>query len=94
VFSFCRSTVLCWLLAATFCAVVAFQLFVSPPVGVTNNGDFGRLIGRFALGPPADACETPRHLLLFRLFTDIAICFVIGFICVGPRRLHSARKIP
>jgi hypothetical protein len=94
VFSFCRSTVLCWLLAATFCAVVAFQLFVSLPVGVTNNGDFGRLIGRFSLGPPADAREAPLHLLLFHLFTDTAICFVIGFLCVGPSGLHSTREIP
>jgi hypothetical protein len=39
------------LLTAAFAACVAFQLFVPPSIGLANNGDFGKLIGRFAMGP-------------------------------------------
>jgi hypothetical protein len=39
------------LLVVLFAACVCFQLFVPPSVGMADNGDFGRLIGRFDLGP-------------------------------------------
>jgi hypothetical protein len=38
-------------LIASFAAIVSFQVFVPPSLGMANNGDFGRMIGRFALGP-------------------------------------------
>lgn len=34
-----------------FGAIVCFQLFVPPTIGVANNGDYGKMIGRFSLGP-------------------------------------------
>ncbi len=34
-----------------FAAILVFQLFVPPGIGVANNGDYGKLIGRFSLGP-------------------------------------------
>jgi hypothetical protein len=39
------------LIVAVFAACIAFQLFVPPSVGLANNGDFAKMIGRFALGP-------------------------------------------
>lgn len=39
------------LLTAGVAACVAFQLFVPPSIGLANNGDFGKMIGRFSLGP-------------------------------------------
>ena len=34
-----------------FCGLVGAQIFLPPVVGLANNGDFGKMIGRFALGP-------------------------------------------
>ena len=39
------------LLVALFAACVSFQLFVPPSIGLANNGDFGKMTGRFSLGP-------------------------------------------
>src|SRR5690348_7123076 len=39
------------ILVAVFAACVSFQLFVPPSIGLANNGDFGKMIGRFSLGP-------------------------------------------
>jgi hypothetical protein len=39
------------LLVALFSAVVGFQVFVPPSIGLANNGDFSKLIGRFSLAP-------------------------------------------
>ncbi len=47
------------LLTAAFAACVAFQLFVPPSIGLANNGDFGKMIGRFSLGP--DDWEPPQE---------------------------------
>jgi len=38
-------------LVACFAAIVCFQVFVPPSLGLADNGDYGRMIGRFALGP-------------------------------------------
>lgn len=38
-------------LIACFTAIICFQLFVPPSLGMADNGDYGRMIGRFALGP-------------------------------------------
>ena len=38
-------------LIACFTAIVCFQVFSPPSLGMADNGDFGRMIGRFALGP-------------------------------------------
>lgn len=35
-------------------AILAFQLFVPPSVGLANNGDFSKVIGVFGLGAPSD----------------------------------------
>src|ERR1700677_1528860 len=32
-------------------AILAFQLFVPPIIGLSDQGDFGRMIGRFGYGP-------------------------------------------
>src|SRR5271165_1526392 len=44
---------------AAFVAAVAFQVFVPPEVGMANNGDYMKMIGRFSLGPmdPANPDE-------------------------------------
>ena len=38
-------------LVACFAAIVCFQVFVPPSLGMADNGDYGRMIGRFAMGP-------------------------------------------
>ncbi|MDP8979205.1 MAG: hypothetical protein M3O35_01295 [Acidobacteriota bacterium] len=40
-----------WCLIALFAAIIVFQSFVPPTVGLANNGDFSKMIGRFSLGP-------------------------------------------
>jgi hypothetical protein len=35
-------------------AIVSFQSFVPPVIGLADNGDFGKMIGRFALRAPAE----------------------------------------
>jgi hypothetical protein len=39
------------LLILVFSVCVAFQLFVPPSVGLANNGDFAKMVGRFSLAP-------------------------------------------
>jgi len=39
------------LLIALFAGIVCFELFVPPSLGLADNGDYARLIGRFSLGP-------------------------------------------
>src|SRR2546427_2936344 len=39
---------------AVAAAILTYQLFLPPPVGLANNGDFGKLIARFNLGAPFD----------------------------------------
>ena len=39
------------LLVALFTVCVSFQLFVPPAIGLANNGDFAKMIGRFSLAP-------------------------------------------
>ena len=39
------------LLLALFAAIVCFQVFVPPALGMADNGDYARVSGRFALGP-------------------------------------------
>jgi hypothetical protein len=43
--------VLRWLVFSVVAAILAFQLFVPPIVGLSDQGDFGRMIGRFGYGP-------------------------------------------
>lgn len=40
-----------WLLVALFAGTIAFQSFVPPTVGLANNGDYEKLIGRYGLWP-------------------------------------------
>ena len=40
-----------WCLISLFAAIIAFQSFVAPTVGLANNGDYSKMIGRFSLGP-------------------------------------------
>jgi len=50
------------LLVFLFAACVCFQLFVPPSIGLANNGDFGKMIGRFSLGPETfDTSEEYRY---------------------------------
>jgi hypothetical protein len=46
-----RPELLAFLLAV---AAVAFQTFLPPAVGLANNGDFPKVIGRFDVGNPSD----------------------------------------
>src|SRR5260370_16643861 len=39
------------LLIAVFAACVSFQLLVPPSIGLADNGDSPKMIGRFSLGP-------------------------------------------
>ena len=39
------------LLILAFIGCVAFQLFVPPSIGLANNGDFAKMVGRFSLAP-------------------------------------------
>jgi hypothetical protein len=36
-------------LVALFSGVVVFQLFIPPTIGLANNGDFSKMIGRLSL---------------------------------------------
>jgi len=46
-----RKLLPCLILAA----ILGYQLFIPPPVGLANNGDFGKVISIFSLGtPPGD----------------------------------------
>jgi hypothetical protein len=47
-------------LVVLFAGCVCFQLFVPPSVGLADNGDFGRLIDRFDLGP-ADKVDSDQY---------------------------------
>jgi hypothetical protein len=50
------------LLVALFTVCVCFQLFVPPSIGLANNGDFGKMIGRFSLAPRSlDTSEEYRY---------------------------------
>jgi hypothetical protein len=40
-----------WLVFAAVAGLLAFQLFIPPIVGLSDQGDFGRMIGRFGYGP-------------------------------------------
>ena len=39
------------LIFLTVAAILAFQLFIPPIIGLSDQGDFGRMIGRFGYGP-------------------------------------------
>ncbi len=41
-----------------FCCLVVVQCFVVPVVGLANNGDFGKMIGRFGLGTLDDGPDS------------------------------------
>jgi hypothetical protein len=43
-----------WLAFALFLAILALQVFVPPIVGLSNNGDFGKVIGVFNLAAPVE----------------------------------------
>lgn len=35
-------------------AIIFYQIMLPPPIGLANNGDFGKLLGRFNLGARVD----------------------------------------
>jgi len=45
------SPILRWLIFTAVAALLVFQLFVPPIIGLSDQGDFGRMIGRFGYGP-------------------------------------------
>lgn len=49
------------LLVVVFAACVAFQLFVPPLIGLADNGDFGKIIGRFSLGTDYSDADQYRY---------------------------------
>jgi len=50
------------LLVALFSAIVVFQLFIPPSIGLANNGDFSKMIGRFSLAPASlDTSEEYKY---------------------------------
>ncbi len=50
------------LLILVFTGCVVFQLFVPPSIGLANNGDFARMIGRFSLAPGSlDSSEENKY---------------------------------
>lgn len=40
-----------WLVLAAVAAILVWQLFIPPVIGLSDQGDFGRMIGRFGYGP-------------------------------------------
>src|SRR5881296_2122588 len=51
---------------ATAAAILVFQLFLPPVVGLANNGDWGRLIGEYNLGtPPGEVFQFAATKLVF-----------------------------
>jgi hypothetical protein len=49
-------------LVALFTAIVVFQLFIPPSIGLANNGDFSKVIGRFSLAPSSlDTSEEYKY---------------------------------
>jgi len=50
------------LLILVFIGCVVFQLFVPPSIGLADNGDYARMIGRFSLAPGSlDASEENKY---------------------------------
>src|ERR1700678_2068922 len=45
------SPALRWIVFSAVAALLVFQLFVPPIIGLSDQGDFGRMIGRFGYGP-------------------------------------------
>jgi hypothetical protein len=82
------------LLIALFAACVAFQLFVPPSVGMANNGDFARLIGRFSLGPEnRDASDEyhyfTKHWIYHRSYQWVSDNFSSELIPIGAALLYG-----
>ena len=40
-----------WVVLSAVAIILAFQLFIPPIIGLSDQGDFGRMIGRFGYGP-------------------------------------------
>jgi hypothetical protein len=40
-----------WLLIAVLSAIIVFLMFVPPTLGIANNGDYLKMVGRFSMGP-------------------------------------------
>ena len=50
------------LLILVFIGCVVFQLFVPPSIGLADNGDYARMIGRFSLAPGSlDSSEENKY---------------------------------
>jgi hypothetical protein len=50
------------LLVALFSAIIIFQLFIPPSIGLASNGDFAKMIGRFSLAPASrDTSEEYKY---------------------------------
>src|SRR5579864_6852333 len=43
--------ILAWILIAAAAAILSYQLFIPPIVGLADQGDFARIIGRFGYAP-------------------------------------------
>ena len=48
------------ILIFAFSGCVVFQLFVPPSIGLANDGDFAKMVGRFSLGP-GDSSEEYKY---------------------------------
>ncbi len=83
-----------WITVAVFCGLVGAQIFLPPVVSLANNGDFGKMIGRFGLGPVSDgpdseivyapteyAFHPARYLLFPNLSSELLL--VIPAVLIG-----------
>lgn len=52
---------------ALITAILTYQLFVLPIVGLANQGDFARIIGRFGYGPE-DKSDLTKYKFLTRKY--------------------------
>src|SRR5579864_1697440 len=43
--------ILAWILIAAAAGILGYQLFIPPIVGLADQGDFARIIGRFVYAP-------------------------------------------
>src|SRR5579864_2229734 len=46
-----RRQILAWMIVAAAAVILIFQLLIPPVVGLADQGDFGRVIGRFGYAP-------------------------------------------
>jgi hypothetical protein len=59
------SRIIGWIALAAAVGIIAFQVLVPPPIGLADNGDFGKIIGPFSMRSPFDpSADEARYVQL------------------------------